>query len=74
MCIAAPGKVVEVKKKEVVVEYPGVAEKRRAMLSGDKVKVGDMVMVQMGIVVKVLSAEEAHEVKQAWGVEAVAKD
>jgi len=69
MCIAAPGKVTKVKKREVEVEYPGVSEKRRAMLSGDKVNVGDMVMVQMGIVVKVLGASEAKEMKQAWGVE-----
>lgn len=66
MCIAAPGRVTKIKGREVEVEYPGLNEKRRAMLSGDKVKVGEVVMVQMGIVVRVLGEEEARQVNESW--------
>lgn len=66
MCIAAPGRVTKIKGREVEVEYPGIQEKRRAMVGGEKVKEGDVVMVQMGIVVRVLGEEEADEVVKAW--------
>ncbi len=47
------------------MEYPG--EVRRAFL-GDDVKaiVGDYVMVQMGVVVKKISAKEAGLALKAW--------
>lgn len=47
------------------MEYPG--EVRRAFL-GDDVKaiVGDYVLVQMGVIVKKISTEEAKVALKAW--------
>ena len=67
MCIAAPGKITKINGREVEVEYPGL-EPRRALLSGNEVKVGDYVMVQMGIVINVLEKEEAEMLRERWEV------
>lgn len=64
MCIAAPGKVKKIEGRKVFVEYPG--EIRPALIGDDEVKAGDYVMVQMGIVVKVLSKKEAKEAQSVW--------
>lgn len=65
MCLAIPGKIKQVDGREALVEYPG--EIRRAFL-GDDVKaiVGDYVMVQMGVVVKKISAKEAKLSLKVW--------
>ena len=48
-----------------MIEYPG--ETRKAFLGDDiKVKPGDYVMVQMGVVVKKISAREAKLSVKAW--------
>jgi hydrogenase assembly chaperone HypC/HupF len=65
MCIAAPGKVIEVQNKKVLVQYPG-DEVRQAFLSDAKVKVGDYVLVQMGIVIETLSKSQAAAAAKAW--------
>lgn len=64
MCLAIPGKIIKIEGKKVVVEYPG--EMRQVLLGGDEVKIGDWVLVQMGIVIKVLSSQEAKIVQKAW--------
>lgn len=64
MCIAAPGQVTKVEGHKVTVRYP--KESRLAMVGDDKLKTGDYVMVQMGIVVKVLSPKEARKTFSAW--------
>ncbi len=64
MCLAIPGKVIRVTDKQVEVAYP--SENRLVFLSGDKPKVGDYVLVQMGIVVKILTPEEAKKSLSAW--------
>ncbi len=47
------------------MEYPG--ETRRAFLGDDvKAAVGDFVLVQMGVIVKKLSAKEAKLSIKAW--------
>ena len=65
MCLAFPGKVKEVEKRQIVVEYP--QETRKALLGDTPVKVGDWVLVQMGVVVNILSEEEAKTAQKAWG-------
>ncbi|MBW6441978.1 HypC/HybG/HupF family hydrogenase formation chaperone [Patescibacteria group bacterium] len=67
MCLAVPGKVLEIKEKVVTVEYP--MEKRDVFNSGVDVKVGDYVMVQMGVIVKKMPEEEAKVMLEAWGSE-----
>ena len=64
MCIAAPGKIKKIEGQKVYVEYPG--EVRPALAGGEPVKVGDFVLVQMGIVIQILSPEEAAEANKAW--------
>jgi hydrogenase expression/formation protein HypC len=64
MCLAVPGKVLEIKDGVVTVDYP--MEKRDAYNSGVDVKVGDYVMVQMGVIVKKMPEEEAKIMLEAW--------
>jgi hydrogenase expression/formation protein HypC len=65
MCIAAPGKVVEVKGRKALVQYPG-EEIRQAIIANEKVKVGSYVLVQMGIIIDVLSKSQAKQAASAW--------
>ena len=65
MCIAAPGKVIEIKEKRAIVLYPG-NEKRQAMIMDIQPKVGSYVMVQMGIIVELLSKSQAKLAEKAW--------
>jgi len=66
MCLAIPGKVVEIKDngKIAIVDYG--SEKREADNSLVKAKVGDWVIVQFKVVVERLSEEEARESLKAW--------
>ena len=65
MCLAVPGKILKVDGREALIEYPG--ENRRAFLGDDvKADLGDFVMVQMGVVVKKISAKEAKVSLKAW--------
>ena len=61
MCLAIPGKVKKIDKMKAWIEYPQVKVEREAMIGEKGIKVGDWVMVQMGIVVKRLSEQEAEE-------------
>ncbi|OGL59734.1 hypothetical protein A3H10_03125 [Candidatus Uhrbacteria bacterium RIFCSPLOWO2_12_FULL_46_10] len=64
MCLAIPGKIKEIKGRQVLVEYP--EETRLALVGDEPVKVGDCVLVQMGIVIKILTSEEAAAASEAW--------
>ena len=66
MCLAFPGKIKEIKGHQVVIEYP--QETRTALIGNDKVKVGDYVLVQMGVVIKKVTQEEAISSQKAWGL------
>ena len=64
MCLAIPGQIIKVDGHKATVKYPG--EKRFALVGDEKIKKGDFVMVQMGIVVKVLTKKEAKEREESW--------
>jgi len=65
MCLAIPGKIIKIDGREVSIEYPGA--NRRAFLGDDvKASLGDFVMVQMGVIVKKISAKEAGVSLKAW--------
>lgn len=65
MCLAIPGKVLQIRGRQVTVGYPG--QTRTALLGDDiQVQVGDYVLVQMGVVVKKISAKEAKLSLKAW--------
>ncbi len=53
MCLAIKGKVVEVKDGKALIDYKG--EQREAIAKDIKVKKGDEVLVQFGIVIEKLS-------------------
>jgi len=64
MCLAIPGKIKEIKGRKAVVEYPD--QEREAFMGDDEVVVGDYVLVQMGVVSRKISKEEALEMQKAW--------
>jgi hydrogenase expression/formation protein HypC len=64
MCIAAPGKVIEIQGRRALIDYQG--ETRYAMIADEKVKIGSHVLVQMGIIIEVLSASKAKLAVKAW--------
>ncbi|MBN1162588.1 HypC/HybG/HupF family hydrogenase formation chaperone [Patescibacteria group bacterium] len=64
MCIAIPGVVKEIKGKQALIEYPD--QKRLAFLSDIDVKIGDYVLVQMGVIVKKMTRKEAKHSYSAW--------
>ena len=66
MCLAIPGKVVNIQGHKAKIQYP--SESRDVLVGDDSIKIGDYVMVQMGIVIKVLSPAEVKETKKAWNL------
>lgn len=57
MCLAFPGKVKKIIGQKILVQYP---QEERYVLNGENepVKIGDTVLTQMGIIIKILSTEE----------------
>lgn len=64
MCLAIPGKVKEINGRQAIVQYPG--ETRRTLIGEEGVKVGDYVLIQMGIIIKILSRKEARASLSNW--------
>ncbi len=62
MCLAIPGKIVELdkKKQHATVDY-GSGTKRKANVSLVQVKQGDYVLVHAGFAIQVLDKKEALE-------------
>jgi len=65
MCIAAPGKVIKIEGKKALIQYLG-NETRYAMITDEKIKIGNFVSVQMGLIVNVLSKAESLFAQKAW--------
>jgi hydrogenase expression/formation protein HypC len=64
MCLAIPGKVIKVDGRQATVKYPQVI---RTALIGDVVpKVGDFVLVQMGIIIQKMSKKDADISLSSW--------
>jgi len=57
MCLAIPGKVKKIIGRKAIVKYPD--QERPALIGEEGVKVGDFVLVQMGIIIKILPKNEA---------------
>jgi hydrogenase maturation factor len=71
MCLAIPGKVIRNETGILTVAYEGGVI-RQAMAGEFSVKTGDLVLVQMGMVVRKMDRSEYDEVMTAWR-EAVTK-
>ena len=57
MCLAYPGKIVEIKEDKAVIDYE--SEKRTALLPEKGYTIGDYVIVQGKIVIQKVPKEEA---------------
>ena len=59
MCVALPGKVIEIKERDAVVDFNGNQVAARAGLVD--VKVGDYVLVHAGCVIQKVSKADMDE-------------
>jgi hydrogenase expression/formation protein HypC len=60
MCIAIPGKIVEINYPFAIVDFKGTKRKIRIDLIEDA-KVGDWVLVHVGIAIQKVDEEEAKK-------------
>lgn len=61
MCVALPGKVIEIKERDAVVDFNGNQVTARAGLVD--VKVGDYVLVHAGCVIQKVTQQDMDELK-----------
>jgi len=62
VCLAIPGKIVDIdKKKEYATIDYGDGTRRKANVSLVDVKIGDYVLVHAGFAIQILDEKEAHE-------------
>lgn len=61
MCVALPGKVIEIKDRDAVVDFNGNQVTARAGLVD--VKVGDYVLVHAGCVIQKVTQQDMEEMK-----------
>ena len=64
MCLAVPGKIIEIKDRVATVDYG--AERRKAKILSEDFKVGDYVFVQMQIIVQKIPKDEALKAIESW--------
>ena len=64
MCYAIPGKVKEVKDKQVIVDYFG--EEKRAVNELDGIRPGDYIYAQGGYVIEKIPHDEAESILFVW--------
>ncbi len=64
MCLAVPGKVLEIKDSVGIVDFNGV--KREVRLDLVDVKVGDYVIVHTGFAIEKMDEKEALESLEIW--------
>ena len=64
MCLAIPGKVKLIIGNMAVVKYQ--KEERRVLVGVKGVRRGDWVLVEMGVISKLLSTEEAKMMTDVW--------
>lgn len=62
MCLAIPGRVKKIEGRKAIVEYPD--QERPAFVGEEKIKVGDYVLVQMGIIVQKMTKDSYHQWQQ----------
>ena len=61
MCVALPGKVIEIKERDAVVDFNGNQVTARAGLVD--VKLGDYVLVHAGCVIQKVTQQEMDDLK-----------
>jgi hydrogenase expression/formation protein HypC len=66
MCLAIPGKVVEVRGDKAVVDFGGVRREVVLALLDEEVGPGSYVLVHTGYAIQVLDQKEAEETLKLW--------
>lgn len=66
MCVAAPGRVVEMKDNIATVDYSGNLTKANAGVVN--VDVGDYVLVHAGLIIQKISKSEAKEMEELFSM------
>lgn len=64
MCVAAPGKVIEINGDTAVIDYN--SNKVNANKGIVDVKVGDYVLVHAGLIIQVISEDEAKDMTEIF--------
>lgn len=64
MCVASPGKIIEINGGTAVVDYSG--NKTNAALGIVDAKIGDWVLVHAGLVIQVLPDDEAQYMRELF--------
>jgi len=62
MCVALPGKIIELRKRTAIVDFSGNQVSARAGLVD--VKVGDHVLVHAGCIIQKVTVEEAEDIRK----------
>jgi len=62
MCVALPGKVIEIKERDAVVDFNGNQVTARAGLVD--VKVGDFVLVHAGCVIQKVTQQDMEDLQE----------
>ena len=65
MCLAIPGKIIEINGDKANIEY-GEGVINKANVSMVDVKIGDYVLVHAGFAIKVLSEADAMKTIAVW--------
>ncbi|ASJ02370.1 hydrogenase [Thermococcus profundus] len=65
MCLAVPGKIIEVNGPVAVVDFGGIKREVRLDLLPN-VKPGDWVIVHTGFAIEKLDEKRAMEILEAW--------
>lgn len=60
MCLAVPGKIIEIKEEIAIIDY-GKDIKREANNSLVECKIGDYVIIQAGFIVEIVDKNRAEE-------------
>lgn len=64
MCVASPGKIIEINGDTAVVDYSG--NKTSVALGIVDAKIGDWVLVHAGLVIQVLPNDEAQYMRELF--------
>jgi hydrogenase expression/formation protein HypC len=66
MCLAFPGKIVDIKGEFASVDYGPDGTRDHVNISLVEAQLGSYVLVQGGFAIRVLSKKEAEEALDAW--------
>ncbi len=66
MCLAVPGRIIEIEDQTAKVDFGGITREANLMLIEDAT-VGEYVLIHAGFAIQRLSAEEAEETLRLFG-------